>query len=90
MEKKGVKEIEDILNVLDAGAEQMKVALADGKVSIVEILAMAMAMVVPLKDALEGFSEIMAEVKDIDPEEAGKLAQKVYSIAAKVMDLMKK
>lgn len=89
MEKKGIKEIMDVLNAVEAGVDQVKVALADGKVSTVELLTMAMAMVSPLKDALEGLQAVVSEIKDVDQDEAAALAAKAYAIAAKVMGLKK-
>lgn len=86
----GTKEIEDLIAAANAAVDQVAAAVADGKVSTVEVLTMLVSLSGPLKDALEGVSKIPAEVKDIDQAEAQKLVGQLFALGVKIVDAFKK
>lgn len=73
-EQKGVKNVKEALVVVVDVVQILK----DGKVNA-EDLPKAMGLVNDLGPALEGFAEIPAEVKDIDPAELAELTAAVVS-----------
>lgn len=87
--KFGIKETKDLLITADTAVDQIKVALADGKLSTVEILTMLVAMAGPIRDALDGIASVVGELKDADQQEVSELAGMLFALAAKVAGMKK-
>ena len=70
----GIKEITDVFYLLREFAEAIKIAKADGKVDIFDVLSVdTMDVVSAAIDAVQGSGDIAAELADLDKEEIQEL-----------------
>lgn len=83
---KGIKEITELVEGIEAVAVPVAKALADGTVNTAD-LAHLLDLVKShqkLIEAVKGLDEIIPEAKDIDTLEAVALVQKLYATANKI------
>lgn len=73
MDKLGTKELKDVLALALAMVKVGRGALADGKVGL-EDLAGLLQVLPKVQGAIEGLTEVPAELKDLDGAEAAELA----------------
>lgn len=74
--KYGVKELKELIGLILSLLKVGKGALADGKLSLVD-LAGLLVVLPNVQAALEGITEVPAELKDLDQDEAAELASYV-------------
>jgi hypothetical protein len=84
MEKKGIKETMDVLDLIQVGVKVGKEVTADGKLNLFDLPKLT-PLVPAAQKAYSGRGEIPKEVKDLDVEEVEQLAAKALAIAAEFM-----
>lgn len=80
---KDIKNLKEVVSLVLSGVTAVKSAQADGKIGL-EDLALLITLVPSLGPALEGLSDVPAELSDLSAEEVAELAAMV--IAAQSVD----
>lgn len=88
MEKKGIKEMMEVIAAVEVLAVAVKKVMKDGKVDLSDaaVLVELGAQFPAFAAAVEGIKEIPAEVKEIDAQEALEIVGKLYAVAKKVQE----
>ena len=88
---KGIKELSELVDGIEAVGVPVAKTLADGKVNASD-LPHALDLVKnhqKIIDAVSGLDEVVPEAKDIDPAEAVILVQKLYAAAKNIKEASK-
>jgi hypothetical protein len=91
MSTKGIKEISELIDGVEAVGVPVAKALADGTVNAAD-LPHLMDLVKnhqKILDAVNGLDEVIPEAKDIDTLEAVALVQKLFSVAKNIKEAAK-
>lgn len=83
----GIKEISEVFDAVESLSVDAIVALKDG--ADLSDLSVIMNNLGKIKDAIEGFSNVDDEVKDLDQEETKLLAEKAVSMAFNIYGALK-
>lgn len=90
-EKKDIKELSELIDGLEAVGVPVAKVFSDGKVNALD-LSHGLELVQNHKkiiDAVSGIEGIIPEAKDIDPDEAVIIVQKLYSVAKNIKEAAK-
>ena len=74
VEKVGIKETQELIALVQAAADAIKAAKADGEINWRDVPKVA-GVLVALKAAVQGGNQIKAEMADVSKEEAQELMQ---------------
>jgi len=77
-EKKGIEVIEKDIDILISVTAKVLKALDDGKISVGEGFGLAMELPKVWK-GIKNSKELIAEIKDLDPEESKLVIEKIYN-----------
>jgi len=83
----GIKEISEVFDAVESLSVDAIIALKDG--ADLSDLSVIMNNLGKIKDAIEGFSNVDDEVKDLDQEETKLLAEKAVSMAFNIYGALK-
>lgn len=86
MDKKGIEQIKEMLMGVEVLVKAAKAVLADGKVDLAD-LPVAMGLIADadkLVKAVEGITEIPAEVGDLEMDEIRAIVQHILDLVAHV------
>jgi len=83
----GIKEISEVFDAVESLSVDAIVALKDG--ADLSDLSVIMNNLGKIKDAIEGFSNVDDEIKDLDKEETKLLAEKAVSMAFNIYGALK-
>jgi len=88
MEKKGIKELMEVLAAVEILAVCVKKVMKDGKVDLSDaaVLVELGAQFPAFAAAVDGLKDIPAEAKEIDAQEAIEIVGKLYGIAKKYQE----
>ena len=83
----GIKEISEVFDAVESLSVDAIIALKDG--ADLSDLSVIMNNLGKIKDAIEGFSNVDDEIKDLDKEETKLLAEKAVSMAFNIYGALK-
>jgi len=84
--KQEIKDIMEVLALLEKMIEQYAKAKEDGELSLSDIKYL-FDLFAPLADALKGITNVVSEFKDLDVEEAKELGARAFDMVKKIIAL---
>lgn len=82
----GVKDLGEVLDLLETGLKAAKDALASGSITWIDLPKFAPVLSM-IKPAIEGIKNCWAEVKDLDQAEAQHVFERITTIVALAAEL---